>query len=44
MKENLAASGIDPGKVTAVIPFPGIGHVRAAKEGFEWIPEPWAST
>jgi glyoxylase-like metal-dependent hydrolase (beta-lactamase superfamily II) len=24
------------------LPFPGIGHVRAAKEGFEWIPEPWA--
>ncbi len=26
------------------LPFPGIGHVRAAKEGFEWIPEPWAWT
>jgi glyoxylase-like metal-dependent hydrolase (beta-lactamase superfamily II) len=24
------------------LPFPGIGHVRMAKEGFEWIPEPWA--
>ncbi len=26
------------------LPFPGIGHVRAAKEGFEWIPEPWVLT
>lgn len=24
------------------LPFPGIGHVRAAKQGFEWVPEPWA--
>jgi glyoxylase-like metal-dependent hydrolase (beta-lactamase superfamily II) len=24
------------------LPFPGIGHVRAAKGGaFEWVPEPW---
>jgi glyoxylase-like metal-dependent hydrolase (beta-lactamase superfamily II) len=25
------------------LPFPGIGHVRAAKGGaFEWVPEPWS--
>jgi len=27
------------------LPFPGIGHVRAAKGGaFEWVPEPWSWT
>ncbi len=27
------------------LPFPGIGHVRAAKGGgFEWAPEPWSWT
>ena len=27
------------------LPFPGIGHVRATKEGaFEWVPEPWSWT
>jgi glyoxylase-like metal-dependent hydrolase (beta-lactamase superfamily II) len=24
------------------MPFPGIGHVRALGEGFEWAPRPWA--
>jgi glyoxylase-like metal-dependent hydrolase (beta-lactamase superfamily II) len=23
------------------LPFPGIGHVRAAGSGFEWVPRPW---
>ncbi|MBI5905445.1 MAG: MBL fold metallo-hydrolase [Deltaproteobacteria bacterium] len=23
------------------MPFPGLGHVRAAKGAFEWVPEPW---
>jgi glyoxylase-like metal-dependent hydrolase (beta-lactamase superfamily II) len=23
------------------MPFPGIGHVRAAGKGFEWVPRPW---
>ncbi len=23
------------------LPFPGIGHVRAAGGGFEWVPQPW---
>jgi glyoxylase-like metal-dependent hydrolase (beta-lactamase superfamily II) len=24
------------------LPFPGIGHVRAAGANFEWVPRPWA--
>lgn len=23
------------------LPFPGIGHVRAAGRGYEWVPQPW---
>ena len=23
------------------MPFPGIGHVRALGQGFEWVPKPW---
>jgi len=23
------------------LPFPGIGHVRAAGHGYEWVPKPW---
>lgn len=24
------------------LPFPGVGHVRAQKSGYEWVPQPWA--
>ena len=24
------------------LPFPGVGHVRAAGANFEWVPKPWA--
>jgi glyoxylase-like metal-dependent hydrolase (beta-lactamase superfamily II) len=31
-------------RVTAAhLPFPGLGHVRAAGTGFEWVPEPWTA-
>jgi glyoxylase-like metal-dependent hydrolase (beta-lactamase superfamily II) len=23
------------------MPFPGIGHIRAAGQGYEWVPRPW---
>ena len=23
------------------LPFPGIGHVRSAGSGYEWVPRPW---
>jgi glyoxylase-like metal-dependent hydrolase (beta-lactamase superfamily II) len=26
----------------AHMPFPGIGHVRKAKQGYEWVARPWA--
>jgi glyoxylase-like metal-dependent hydrolase (beta-lactamase superfamily II) len=27
--------------LAAHLPFPGIGHVRAAAQGYEWVPRPW---
>jgi glyoxylase-like metal-dependent hydrolase (beta-lactamase superfamily II) len=23
------------------VPFPGVGYVRAAGQGYEWVPRPW---
>jgi glyoxylase-like metal-dependent hydrolase (beta-lactamase superfamily II) len=25
------------------MPFPGVGHVRAAGQGYEWVPKPWVA-
>ena len=31
-------------RVTAAhLPFPGLGHVRRAGTGYEWVPEPWTA-
>jgi glyoxylase-like metal-dependent hydrolase (beta-lactamase superfamily II) len=27
--------------IGAHMPFPGIGHVRAAGPGYQWVPRPW---
>ena len=27
--------------IGAHLPFPGIGHVRVAPQGYEWVPRPW---
>jgi glyoxylase-like metal-dependent hydrolase (beta-lactamase superfamily II) len=31
-------------RVTAAhLPFPGLGHIRPAGRGYEWVPEPWTA-
>jgi glyoxylase-like metal-dependent hydrolase (beta-lactamase superfamily II) len=31
-------------RVTAAhLPFPGLGHIRTAGKGYEWVPEPWTA-
>lgn len=31
-------------RVTAAhLPFPGLGHIRRAGGGYEWVPEPWSA-
>ncbi len=31
-------------RVTAAhLPFPGLGHIRPAGTGYEWVPEPWVA-
>lgn len=43
-KKVFERTAYDRARVLAYhLPFPGLGHVRTAKGGFEWIPEPWAS-